>query len=82
MDAQFEKLKQEVETEIGRSLEQHEEIELKGLYYFGKGVKLKKQLESEPQQIGEILPAVMADIERRMKTDRRQQRQRRILKEA
>ena len=79
MDAQFVKLKQEVETDLGRSLEQHEEIELKALYYFGMAVKLKNQLESEPQHISEILPAVMADIERRMKTNRRKQRQRRIL---
>jgi len=47
MDAQFEKLKQEVETDMGRPLEQTEEIELKGLYYFGKGLKLKNQLENE-----------------------------------
>ena len=47
MNALFEKLKQKVEEDLGRSLEQPEEIELKGLYYFGKGVKLKNQLESD-----------------------------------
>jgi len=66
MDAEFEKVKQEVEAELGRYLKQPEEIELKALYCFGKGITLKNQLESEPQRIGDILPAVMSDIERRM----------------
>ncbi len=43
MNAVFEKLKKEVEKELGRPIEQDEEIELKALYYFGKGVKLKNQ---------------------------------------
>lgn len=79
MDAEFEKLRQEVESDLGRPLEQSEEIELKALYYFGKGVKLKNQLESKPQHISEILPAVMTDIRGRMERQRKSQHKRRVI---
>ena len=49
MDIEFEILKREVEAELNRPIEQSEEVELKALYYFGKGLKLKNQLESEPE---------------------------------
>ena len=66
MDAQLEKLKHEVEADLGRHMDVGEEIELKGLFYFSKGVELKNELESEPVHIKTILPAVMANIRRRM----------------
>ena len=79
MDARFEKLKKEVETDLGRSVDQDEEHELKLLFYFAKGVKLKNQLENESQHISEILADVMADIRRRMERLRKSQHQRRVI---
>lgn len=76
-EGEFEKVRLQIEAKSG-PLSPSDEIECKGLYYFGKGIKLKNQLENESQHISEILPVVMADIERRMKTDREQQLQRRI----
>jgi hypothetical protein len=79
MDAQFEKLKSHVETELDRPIDQAEEIEVKILYFFGKGVKLKQQLESEPEHIGTILSDVMADIKQRMERNKASEHKKKIL---
>ena len=71
MDAKFEKLKRVIEAEQGRPLEPAEEVELKALNYFGKGVKLKNELESEPEQIGDICKCVLEDIRGRMQHQQR-----------
>lgn len=67
MDAQFEKLRQEVEIELGRPLEQPEEIELKGLFYFAKGVEMKNQLEQRRR----VISAVRDFMSRRKKRSRK-----------
>jgi len=77
MDADFEKLKQRTEAELGRPLDHEEEHELKLLFYFGKGVALKNTLDtapSEPECIGPIAERVLADIERRVQQQRRRSR--------
>jgi hypothetical protein len=79
MDAQYEKLKQEVEADLGRPLEVEEEIEVKALFYFGKGVNLKNELDSKPERIGDICTRVLADIRRRMERQRRIQHRRRVV---
>lgn len=60
MDTLFEKLKKEVEEELGRPLDQTEEIELKALYFFGKGVKLKSEIETCMERRSLIIDAVGA----------------------
>ena len=71
-DADFTRLKIITETELGRPIDADEEHELKLLYYFGKGCKLKAELEaaSKPVHIKDILPAVMQDIENRQQQRR------------
>jgi len=71
MDADFEKLKTETETDLGRVIDGDEEHALKLLHYFGKGCKLKAQLNSEPERIGTIASRVMAGIERQRREHRR-----------
>lgn len=75
MDNNFEKLKKEIEDELGRPIDQGEEFTIKALYYFGKGMKLKNQVESEPCRLGEILPGVMKNIKRRMERHRKKIRE-------
>lgn len=70
MDADFENLKMQTETDLGRSLDRSEEIELKALYYFSKGVKAKNTLESEPERLGNICKRVLGDIQGRMEKHR------------
>lgn len=67
-------LKNEVEAELGRPIQQDEEIELKGLYYFGRGLKLKNHLESEPERLGDICERVLLEIKQRMEQTRRKHR--------
>ncbi|MBL7186281.1 MAG: hypothetical protein ISS70_08135 [Phycisphaerae bacterium] len=78
MDAQLEKLKQEVEADLGRSMDPSEEIETKALFYFGKGVELKNQLESEPELLGDICKRVLEDMRSSMDRRRKQGRLSRI----
>ena len=66
MDVEFEKLKQRTEAELGRPIDTEETQELKMLFYFGQGVKLKTQLESEPARLGDVAKEVLADIKGRM----------------
>lgn len=47
MDNEFEKVKRKIEAEQGRPLTPSEEIEVRGLFYFSKGVQLKGRLEQE-----------------------------------
>jgi hypothetical protein len=68
----FEKLKTETETDLGRAIDADEEHALKMLYYFGKGCKLKAQLEAGPEHIGTIASRAMADIERQRREHRSQ----------
>ena len=77
--ADFEELKTETETDLGRAIDAEEEHALKLLYYFGKGVKLKAQLNSEPERIGEVLPGVMDNIAARMEGQRRQGHRRGVM---
>jgi len=49
MNPEFEVYKEQVENDLGRPIDQDEEIILKGYYYFGKGLQLLKVL-----RIGEI----------------------------
>ena len=79
MDAQLEKLKREIETDLGRPLEVSEEIEMKALYYFGKGLKLKNELESEPELLGDICKRVPEDMRSSMERRRKQGHQSRII---
>ena len=79
MDILFKKLKQEVEAELGRPIEQAEEIELKSLYYFSRGVKLKNQLESEPEQLGDICKRVLEDMRGRVERRRVSEYKARVL---
>lgn len=67
MDNNFLKLKNEIENELGRPLDIGEENTLKGLYYFDKDVKLKGQIESEPEPIRPIAERALRDIKARMK---------------
>ena len=62
MDADFEKMKRETETDLGRPIDGEEEHHLKLLHYFGKGVKLKAQLDSEPERIGPIVERRFAEL--------------------
>ena len=73
MGALFEKLKRAVEAEQDRPLEPDEEVELKALCYFSKGVKLKAQLETEPERLGDICKRVLEDIHGRMERNRAEQ---------
>jgi len=72
-DEKFNLLKQEIEAELGlgRPIQQDEEITLKGLYYFGKGLKLRNQLDSEPERLGDICKRVLPEIRERMEQNRR-----------
>ena len=65
MDTGFEQLKKEVEAELDRPIEQGEEITMKAMYYFGKGLKLKNQVESEPERLGDICKRVLLEIRKR-----------------
>ena len=80
---QFDKIKQQVEVDLGRPMSLSEEIETKALFYFAKGVELKNQLEFEdmrgPVHIREILPEVMMDIRSRMERQRTSQRRCRVV---
>lgn len=64
----FEKFRQEVERDLGKPVDRNI---LSAFYYFGKGLQLLKQSESrdrrmsEPQKLGEILPGVLRDIQKR-----------------
>lgn len=71
MDIGFEKLKKGVETELGRPIEQGEEITIRALYFFGKGLKLKNQLDSEPERLGDICKRVLPEIRERMERNQR-----------
>jgi len=44
MDKKFQKLKRKIEAKSG-PMSPTDEIEVKGLFYFAKGVQLKNQLE-------------------------------------
>ena len=79
MDTGFEKLKQEIEAELDRPIEQGEEITMKALYCFGKGLKLKNQLDSEPERLGDICKRVLEDIRGRMEQHQRKQHQARVI---
>ena len=79
VQAQLEKLKQEIEADLGRTMDVGEEIETKALFYFAKAVELKNQLEFEAQHIREILPEVMMDIRSRMGRSRKGQHRSRIV---
>jgi len=63
MDTEFDQLRARVEKDLGVTLDEGEQIVLRGLFYFGKGLKLREK--AEPQRIGEVLPGVMKDIRRR-----------------
>jgi hypothetical protein len=49
-EVEFEKAKRIIEVKQGTPLEPADEIVVKGLYYFGRGIKLKNQLEQEQRQ--------------------------------
>jgi len=53
-------LKTQTEADLGRAIDADEEHYLKDLFYFGKGCKLKAQLESEPERRrqGRVIEAV------------------------
>lgn len=76
MDAEFDEVKRAVESEDDQPLEPAEEVQLKALYYFAKGCKLKAQLEarptSVPERIGEVCKRVLEDIRQRMERVRKQ----------
>ena len=78
MDGEFQKLKSEVETNLGRPIDQAEEIELKALYCFGKGVKVKTHLESEPERLGDVCKRVLEDVRQRAERVGKQQRRARV----
>jgi hypothetical protein len=66
-DSDFTRLKIVTERQLGRDLQPDEERVLKALFYFGKGVRLKNQLDNEPVHISKVLPGVMREIDRRRK---------------
>lgn len=65
MNQELEHAKKQLESRLGRQITEDEQNMLKGVYYFGKSFRLKKELKSEPQRIGEILPEVMENIRKR-----------------
>jgi hypothetical protein len=64
-DTDFTRLKIITEADLGRELDADEEHALKMLYYFGKACRLKHDLDSGPQHISEVLPAVISAIKSR-----------------
>ena len=66
-DADFLRLKIITEKQLGRALDADEEHTLKMLYYFGKGVKLKTQLDAGPERLGPIAKRTLASIDSRRK---------------
>jgi hypothetical protein len=76
---EFEQVKRIIEAEQGKPLEPSGEIIVKGLYYFGQGIKLKNQLKSESKHVGTIAHCVFEDIEAHMERRRNRQQQAQII---
>ena len=49
-DELFEAAKKAVEKELGKPLDQGDEIALRGIWYFAKGLKLLQELDAESEQ--------------------------------
>ena len=79
MDTDLQRLKQEIETGLGRPMDVGEEVETKALFYFAKGVELKNQLKSEPELLGDICKRVLENICDRMDRQSQDQRRNRII---
>lgn len=71
MDTDFEKLKAETEADLDRELDADEQHYLKGLLYFGKGCKLKAELDAGAEHIRPIAERVLAEIKDRRRDHRR-----------